>query len=225
MFDNSFEIIDLSQILSSDMPIFPLCIPSEISSAHVIEKNGFNEKKLLLYSHTGTHIDAPYHILKSGKSLDKFGLSYFMGNSFCIDVSNVKDNLIEIEDLICIKKNIKKSDFLLLYTGQSKCWKKKEYFKAYPVLSEEAARFLAGFSLKGIGIDAASFDVIDSKTLPIHNIFLKNNIILIENLCNFNKIINKHFIFCCFPLKIKESDGSPTRAVAIIKLHQIENNK
>ncbi|MBW1649382.1 MAG: cyclase family protein [Deltaproteobacteria bacterium] len=217
MAENSFEIIDLSRTLSSDMPIFPGSISSEISSAHTIEKNGFNEKKLLLYSHTGTHIDAPYHILKEGKSLDKFRLDYFMGNSFCIDVSNVKNGVIEIENLISFNNNIKKSDFLLLYTDKAKFWKTNEYFKSYPVLSEDATKFLADFSLKGIGIDAVSFDFIDSKLLPIHNILLNKNIILIENLCNLKKIINRHFIFCCFPLKIKNADGSPVRAAAIIK--------
>jgi len=139
-----------------------------------------------------------------------------MGNSFCIDASGIKDNRIDIEDLIDWKDDIKKSDFILLYTGQENYWKTKKYFETYPVLSKDAANFLADFSLKGIGIDAASFDAIDSKNLPIHNILLKEDIILIENLCNLNKLINRHFIFCCFPLKIKDADASPVRACAII---------
>ncbi|MBW1616958.1 MAG: cyclase family protein [Deltaproteobacteria bacterium] len=214
--DASFKIIDLSRTLSSDISTFQQGVSPEISLAHTIEKEGFNETKILLYSHNGTHIDAPYHVLKDGKSLDKLGLDYFMGDSFCIDVSNVKNNLIEIENLISFKDDIKKSDFLLLYTGRAKFWKTAKYFDPYPVFSKDAAQFLGDFSLKGIGIDAYSFDAIDANALPVHNVFLKKNIILIENLCNLKKLINSHFIFCCFPLKFENADGSPTRAVAII---------
>jgi kynurenine formamidase len=176
--DASFKIIDLSRTLSSDISTFQQGVSPEISLAHTIKKEGFNETKILLYSHNGTHIDAPYHVLKDGKSLDKLGLDYFMGDSFCIDVSNVKNNLIEIENLISFKDDIKKSDFLLFHTGRSKFWKTKKYFDPYPALSEDAAKFLADFSLKGIGIDIISFDFLDSKTLPIQNILLKKVIFL-----------------------------------------------
>jgi len=74
LFKNSFKIIDLSRTLSNNTPVFPGDIAPQISSAFTIEKNGFNEKKLFLYLHTGTHVDAPYHVLKSGKASDKFGL-------------------------------------------------------------------------------------------------------------------------------------------------------
>ncbi len=148
--------------------------------------------------------------------MDKFGLDYFIGDSFCIDVSCVKNGLIQIQDIISFENDIEKSDFLLLHTGISDFWGTKKYFESYPVLSEETAKFLADFSLKGAGMDAISFDPIDSKILPIHNIFLKKDIILIENLCNLKKIINRQFIFSCFPLKLENADGSPTRAAAII---------
>ena len=98
----------------------------------------------------------------------------------------------------------------------------KEYFDDCPVPTQEAATWLTKFKLNGIGCDAFSMDKIVSadkvtpENLPNHYIFLKKEILLIENLTNLEKIPKGYFTFQCFPIKVENADGSPVRAIAQI---------
>ena len=79
--------------------------------------------------------------------------------------------------------------FVLLKTGYDRYWGKEQYFDGYPLLTAEAAEYLAGQEqLTGVGIDAISFDKIDSNDFPIHKTLLSTGKILIENLTNLDGI-------------------------------------
>lgn len=132
-----------------------------------------------------------------------------------LDLTKLPANVITVDDLRPFQHLLAEQDFVLLRTGWCKHWGKAAYFSGYPVLSEAAALWLAGFNFKGIGVDAISFDSHDSTALPIHRIFLARNTVLIENLVNLEKIPASEFIFCCLPLKIAETDGAPVRAIAL----------
>ena len=105
---------------------------------------------------------------------------------------------------------------MLLHSGWERYWGEAEYFGAYPVLSPDAARWLSGFKLKGVGVDMVSLDEVDSTALVVHRALLAKNMILVENLANLGALVGKEFIFSCLPLKIAAADGSPVRAVAIL---------
>ncbi len=106
--------------------------------------------------------------------------------------------------------------FLILYTGWEHFWGQQEYFQGFPVLSPAAARWLTQFNLKAVGVDAISVDPVEAASpLPIHKIFLGQEILLIENLCNIQPLIGRNFTLCCLPLKTRRADGAPARAVAI----------
>lgn len=89
--------------------------------------------------------------------------------------------------------------------------------KNYPLLSYKAAKWITTLRLKGLGVDMISVDEVDSAALPIHNILLVHDTIAIENLTNLQLLPSSDFMFSCFPLKIKNADGSPVRAAAFIK--------
>jgi kynurenine formamidase len=212
------NVIDLSRTISEDMPVYPGTGQPVISDPCTIDGCGFAEKKITLYSHTGTHMDAPSHILKGAPCLEDFGTGHFIGNGAVIDLSlnTIENRIIELDELLPFKELIAGKQFILLNTGWGKYWDREEYFKGYPVLSKEAAEWLAGFNPGGIGIDMISIDPPDTKDMQIHKIFLSRNIVIIENLSNLSELIDRNFIFCCFPLKLTNSDGSPVRAVAIL---------
>ncbi len=212
------NVIDLSRTISEDMPVYPGTEPPVISDPCTIDGCGFAEKKITLYSHTGTHLDAPSHILKGAPSLEDLGAGYFIGDGVVLDLyRNVIENRsIELNDLLPFTELIAEKQFILLQTGWGKYWGREEYFKGYPVLSNEAAEWLAGFNPRGIGIDMISIDSPETKDMQIHKIFLSRNIVIIENLSNLSELKNRNFIFCCLPLKLENSDGSPARAVAVI---------
>lgn len=114
-----------------------------------------------------------------------------------------------------MEARIKDSDFLLIHTGWDKKWKTDDYSGSFPVLSVAAANYLTSLNLKGVGVDAISVDPIDSSEMPVHHALLGAGMILAENLKNLSELPESGFYFSAFPLKIKEADGSPIRAVAI----------
>jgi arylformamidase len=209
------HVIDLSHTIRPDMPVFPGDEPPVLTTLAVIEEDGFTEKRLTLGSHTGTHIDAPAHILEHAATLDRMPIERFLGPGAVLDLTGMKKPQIDVSSLKPHERLFKNSEFILLRTGWSRSWGQGDYFRGYPVLSLEAALWIRSFGLKGVGIDALSVDDPDSTDLPIHKILLERSLI-IENLANLEHLPQTGFIFTCFPLKLEDADASPVRAVAII---------
>jgi arylformamidase len=212
----AMEIVDLSHTISPDMPVYPGTEPPMFSTACTIEGIGFLEKKITLFSHTGTHMDAPAHIIPGAKTLDQMPPDQFVGKGAVVDIRVNNGSTIDIELLKPHQGRIEGCEFLLFHTGWGDLWGTEAYLNRFPVLSHDAATWLAGFSLKGIGADTISADEAESTAFPIHTIFLERDIVIIENLTNLRALPDTEFIFTCFPLKIEEADGSPVRAVALL---------
>lgn len=212
----AMEVVDLTHLISETMPVFPGTKPPVITDAFTIARNGFAEKSLQFVSHTGTHIDAPGHILAGAPRLDGFAAGRFLGHGLVLDVSAVRGRHIEVSDLKQYEARLRLVDYALLHSGWAGHWGSDDYFGAYPVLSPAAARWLAGFALKGVGTDAISVDEVDSSALVVHRALFAAGLLIIENLAGMDALIGKEFIFSCLPLKIADADGSPVRAVAIL---------
>jgi kynurenine formamidase len=210
------KVVDLSHTIKPDMPFFPGTEPPLFIKATTIDKEGFTEKKITFYSHTGTHVDAPGHILQGARTLDKFTAGKFVGKGMVLDLESFPEcSLVEKDFLEKYCSEIEAHDFVLIRTGWDRKWGKEEYFGNFPVLTPDAAKWLTGFRLKGIGIDCISADPVQSALLQNHRILLGSNILIIENLCNLEQLAGKEFLFCCLPLKTGDSDGFPVRAVGI----------
>ncbi|MCK9628624.1 MAG: cyclase family protein [Bacteroidales bacterium] len=214
------KIIDLTQTISSDMPVYPGTGQPLILQATSVEWEGFAEKLITFYSHTGTHIDAPSHVLAGKKSLDKFEADKFVGDAMVVDVSCCPGGVIDEVFIAKYEEELTQVDFLLFYSGWASKWGTEDYFKGFPVLTHEATIWLTQHRLKGVGFDSISADSVSAQELTNHKLFLGSNMIIIENLCNLDKLMGKIFTFICLPLKIKDSDGSPARAVAMVKNHE-----
>ena len=203
------KYIDLTHTIENNMPVYPGTANLEMVPANTIEKDGFREKVITFCSHTGTHMDAPSHMLQQGKNLDDYDCSKFIGKALIIAIekeNNIKD----------YAKELKTVDFVIFKTDWSKYWGQKEYFENYPCIRKETTEYLVGFDLKGIGFDAISIDPIDSK-FENHYIVFENDMVIIENLKNLDKIHEDIFELIVLPLNIKAADGSPIRAIATVE--------
>jgi len=209
------NVIDLTHFISPEMPVFPGTEGPILKEANTMEKDGFRETKITMYSHTGTHIDAPFHMMEKGLSLDDFPAEKFVGKGVLLDFSNFNCNYIELDMLKTHEDKIRDSEFIILKTGWEKLWGTEEYYGNFPALTEESANWLIKFNLKGIGIDAISIDKMDSEKFEIHKILMKKDIIIIENLTNLSSITGDDFILSILPLKNRNADGSPVRAIAM----------
>ncbi len=210
------HVVDLTQFIASDMPVYPGTEPPSIADATSIAADGFAEKLLTMYSHTGTHMDAPGHMLPGRRTLDQFPADKFAGSGVVIDLSLRSPGPILLSELQPHAGSIQQSDFVLFHTGWSLKWGSAEYYADFPVLSAEAARWLCGFRLKGLGFDCISVDPVGASPMAIHHVILGHDMVIIENLRGLESLVGHEFMFACLPLKIRDSDGSPIRAVGIL---------
>ena len=209
-------IIDLSHPLSATMPVYPGSAPPEIRAAFTVERDGFAEQWIGLFTHTGTHIDAPAHMLAGAPTLDRLPVGQFFGPARVVDVAARPGPEISLALLEARQADLEGAEFVLFHTGWSGKWGQEAYFTGFPVLAPEAARWLCGRGLKGLGFDAISIDPVATQTYENHHICFQAGLILIENLTGLEPLIGRPFLFSCLPLKLEQAYGSPVRAVAMI---------
>lgn len=210
------KLVDLTHRFEGDMSLFPGMTNPTVEKVYNIKEHGCNVTKLDILSHMGTHLDCSSHVLSDGFFTDTKDINFFTGKAKVIDCSHVKQGEeISVDDVI--RENIDDYDFILFYTGWDKHWKTDLYGDEFPVVSRELAEYLKNTEIKGIGLDVMSLDKIKQEDLLNHKIFLSHDKIIVENLTNLDKLLHKDFNFMALPLKIKEGDGSPVRAVAIVE--------
>ena len=224
------EVIDLTHTIHNDIQIYPGDPVPSISRGLTHEKDDCHVDQIKLGSHTGTHIDAPFHFLKGGQRIDEIPVRRFIGNGILIDVSDKSQrDPIDSTDLKFYTSKIKKKDFVILKTGWDRYFGTPHYLQ-HPYLSADAAGLLLKLGVALVGIDALNIDAscqtdmdpeplkADSDTYgvngyPVHDILLGNDVLIVENLCNLDKIKQPNGFYSFLPLKLKDSDGSPVRAV------------
>ena len=210
------NILDLTYVISPDMPVYPGTEGPTLSPANTYEKDGFKETLLSMYSHSGTHMDAPAQLLADRSTLDVLPASQFVGKATVIRCDDLGEGgKITMEHL---RKNpaAEQADFLLFHTGWGQYWGKPEYFGNYPCVTNQVVDFLIQTGKKGVGLDTISLDPIASLTLH-RQVLSTNKTVIIENLNNLDKLPQGLFTFCALPLRYENADGSPIRAVAILE--------
>lgn len=205
--------IDLTHEISSQMPFYPGTPAPSIRKFCTIEDSGYTELEISINTHTGTHIDAPAHIIANGLMLNQYEIGQFTGKAICIDCTSV--NEIGVGEVSRAVEPNSSVEFILLKTGWSQKWGESSYFEGFPVLTEAAARYIADKKIKVVCMDVISADNIADTHLPVHNILLGNGVMIAENLnIPENFPVEAPFEIYLIPLKIKDSDGSPLRAFA-----------
>lgn len=206
------KIIDLTLPLQHGMP------GVEFETAKTIEKDGWNAKKLHIYSHAGTHIDAPLHFNVNKKSISDIPLSHCIGKAMVARVTcNTAKKCINVADLGDIAKKTKANDSLLIQTGWSKYVHTPKYRNELPRIGIELADWCVNKQIKMLGVEPPSIaDVFNSDELTsVHSVLMRGGVTIIEGLTNLNALPDNAFQLYAIPLKIKDCDGSPARVFAI----------
>lgn len=206
------RIIDVSIPISNNMIYFPGDPKPQISRVYSIEKGeAANVSKLTLSSHTGTHIDAPAHFIKDGKTIDQIPLEYLIGEVKVFEVYD--DDSITKEFLE--SKNIEYGDRIFFKTKNSQYLSNtSKFYENYVYLSLEAAQFLVEREVKVVGIDYLSIEEFASYDFAVHKSLLSNGVVIIEGL-DLSQVCEGKYRYVALPLKLKDCDGAPARVVLI----------
>ncbi len=205
--------------------IIDLTVPLEsgqrgvgIEPAKTLERDGWNATTLGLYSHCGTHMDAPLHFGVSDESIDQIPLDLCMGPAWVVNLTGIEPRaLIDVGHLGRTKDNVCAGDGLLLRTGWSRRIGNPSYRNALPRVSLELAHWCAEKGVRMLGVEPPSVaDVNNLEELTaVHKVLLGAGVIVVEGLTNLDQIRSDKVTFIALPLKIAGGDGSPVRAIAI----------
>ena len=214
----SRSFYDLTQAISKDIPIYPGDPQPCFEPSSTIERDNYNVTRIIMGSHTSTHVDAQKHFMMYGNSIDMEPLSKFLGESIVVDLSE-KRNIgegVTCSDLEAYSKGIKNDDILLIYTGTSEYWMKDQNIKYnFTYLEPSAAQWIVDHHIKCVGIDTFSVEKYGSKEGLSHKILLSSSVGIIENLnSNLKNLSGKRVFLVCLPLLLEGVDGSPTRTIA-----------
>ena len=205
------KVIDLTHVIHEDMQVYPGTEPPRLTRGNTLEKDGFRETALFLYSHTGTHMDTPAHMLEGAAELDKLPVSTFCGRAAVIPCLGGK---ITMEEVNACRDMADKAEFIIFHTGQDALWGKEGYFDA-PVPEAEVIQYAIDTGKKGVGIDCMSVDPMNWP-MPNHFLLFNAGMVIVENLCNLDQASGKMVDFFALPLKYRDADGAPVRAIAIL---------
>jgi arylformamidase len=212
------EPIDLTLSISQALPSFPGSPKPLFIPWSELKIDGYNLELLFFSSHTGTHLDAPYHFIRNGTKIHEISLNRLVCNAVLIKIKKGFDQAITKKELLNFEKKhgvIPNNSNIIFFTGWQKNLQKESYFKNNPGLASSAAKYLVKKKINLVGIDSPSIDLGNSTKFGVHHILLKNNILVLENLCNLEKIQSDLFKLVVLPLKLKNATGSPVRAIAI----------
>lgn len=209
-------VIDLTHIISPEMPVYPGTETPRLTPVFTCEKDGFRETLLSMFSHTGTHMDASAHVFSDGTTLDAFPVSQFVGPAAVVDCTDLGPGGQITMEHIARNPAVRQAAFVLFRTGWERFWGEETYFGDYPCITPEVADWLAGSGKKGVGLDTISLDPM-AKLVLHRQLFRQHDMVIIENLCNLDRLPGGLFTLCALPLKYPNADGSPVRAVALLE--------
>jgi arylformamidase len=209
------RLIDLTHPLRDGLPSFPGDPPLSIKPAGTIETTRCNNSQIEMGSHQGTHLDAMFHFVADGRTLDQMPLEWFYGPARVVRLPREADTEITAQDLAEHERFLTAGARIIIATGWEREFGTERFFTDFPSMTQEAARYLASRKLRLIGMDMPT----PSKDFyEVHHILLGAGVemVIVESLANLDALpLDEEFTFIGFPLNFAGRDGSPIRAVAL----------
>jgi arylformamidase len=208
------RVFDISVTITPGIPVWPGDDQVELHRRTKIEEGAnANVSFFAASAHTGTHVDAPYHFLSEGNTVENLPLDVLVGPAQVIQVtSNVEVITAEVMEKLKFEPLVER---VLFKTSNSDLWKNPEApFNTHFVgIDESGARFLVDHKIKLVGIDYLSISPY-KKSRPTHEVLLGAGVVIVEGL-DLSGVSAGKYTLCCLPLKLKGADGAPARAVLI----------
>ncbi len=205
------KIIDISMSLAPDSIIYPGDTPFSTERIKDLDSGELcNLSRLEMSSHSGTHLDAPSHFIREGKTIDEMPLDIYYGPVRIIDFG-AKEKISALDLKPHLGAGLKR---IICKTRGWELIKKGDFNQNHPVFTADAAEFLVQNQIQLVGLDFITVERGEGENYPVHTTLLSNGIAILEGLY-LEDVKPGDYILAAFPLKIAKGDGSPCRAVLI----------
>ncbi len=225
---DGFEWIDLSHTLEENIPAWPTharfgrALYESQAMGDIATHYG-----LTISEHTGTHIDAPLHFVPEGPAsygTDGIPLDRLAGRAATVDATHLgPKGLLEVDHVEAWEREhgpLEPRDRVLIRYGWDERWsigpEGRRFLEDWPGLSGGAAEYLVEKGVSLVGCDTMAVDVAETVENPAHHALLGNEVYVVENLKNLDRLPPFSY-FMALPLKIQGGSGSPVRAVALVR--------
>ncbi|HEY7546714.1 MAG TPA: cyclase family protein [Blastocatellia bacterium] len=202
------KLFDVTVPISKDMIVYPGDPPVEVERIRSISEDaGYNLTRYSFGSHTGTHIDPPFHFLADGLTADRLPLELLIGRARVVEVTSPRID----------EEALKEFDFsdnvrVLFKTRNSYLWSQSAFVEDYVHITPAAARELVTQGIKLVGIDYLSVEKFGAEEYETHLAFLSAGTTILEGL-DLREIEPGDYEMICLPLRVAEGDGAPARVV------------
>lgn len=208
------KFIDVTVTMTEGMPVWPGETTFELKRDKKIEDGAnANVSRLVMSVHTGTHVDAPFHFLSSGDTVENLPLNVLIGKALVIEIDeDVSEITREILESVGLTDGYER---VLFKTRNSRLWKdgKTDFEPGFVGIDAEASKLLVEKGVKLVGIDYLSIAPF-KRSRPTHEVMLEAKMVIIEGL-DLSGVVPGEYTLCCLPLKLKNTDGAPARVVLI----------
>lgn len=216
------RLVDLSLPIAPGMPRFPTYWHPDVEVEVLgrIPSEGRETRRLVLGTHTGTHLDAPRHFIENGPDVASLPLDTLVGPATVLDFSGLAPGSeLGLERLAAALGGDVPQRLILRFDWSSR-WQTPAYYVDHPYLSQEAARWLVAEGLRLLAMDTPTPDNPQdgrgtAQDSPVHKIFLSGGVVLVEYLANLASLSRSQVQIIALPLPLTGADGSPIRCVAL----------
>jgi arylformamidase len=198
------KMYDVTAPIFEGMPVYKNK-PEKQPKLTTVTNDYVTESRIDMDVHTGTHIDAPLHMVKGGETFETIPLEKLVGNCKVFDLTNVKDKISK-EDLQHL--NIEENDFVLFKTQNSM---EDAFNFEFIYVAEDAAQYLADKKVRGVGIDALGIER-SQPGHPTHKTLFGSGVIVIEGL-RLKDVPEGEYFMVAAPLKLVGTDAAPARVL------------
>jgi arylformamidase len=202
------RIHDVTVPLAPGMLAYPGDPPFEIEAITRAGDAPYGLSQMVLTTHSGTHVDAPAHLLPGGTTVDQLPLEILLGKARVVELSSRER--VERVDLEAL--DLRDDLRVLLKTRMSAQMLRPGYQEDHLYLTVDAAHYLAQAGLKLVGFDYLSIDRCGSADFPAHHALLGAGVVLIEGL-DLSEVEPGEYEMACLPLRVGGGDAAPARVV------------
>jgi len=209
------KIYDISVPVHQDMPVWPGDPGVRlVRTGSMADGDPYNNSRLEMGSHTGTHVDAPFHFIQNGITVDKLSLDVLIGPAAVVGVETEPAITADVLERLSIKKGISRLLFKTSNSAPGGPWSKSGFQPDFVHIAPDGARWLVERGLRLVGIDYLSVEKYGALEPDTHHTLLGAGVVVVEGL-NLANVPPGEYTLVCLPLMVAEGDGAPARIVLL----------